>query len=98
GWAMPLMLAIATLGVGGVIWWASHQPPPGEARVNVSHPEAGAVGTSGTIAGKFTRYLPGNVPVTIPHGGPEDHLLAYLGSARSGGTTTTIDFNRVAFN
>jgi OmpA-OmpF porin, OOP family len=95
-WSAPLIALLAALGIGGVIWWAAHRPVE-VARVNVTTPLSKAVGTTGTLAGKFTRTLPGNVIITIPGAGStEDRLSMYLASARPG--ATTIAFDRVGFD
>lgn len=94
GWAIAWVLALAAIGAGGLIWRAGYQPP-NTGRVIVGEPEFKVVGTGGTMAGRVTRFLPGDVVMTIPIGGTEDRLAAYLASAISGGMT--IDFNRIEF-
>jgi len=96
GWSAPLMALLAVLGIGGLIWWASHKPVE-VARVEVAEPLSQAVGTSGTLTGTFARTLPGNVTIIIPRAGStEDRLSMYLASALPG--AKTIDFDRLAFD
>ena len=90
------MALLAVLGIGGLIWWASHKPVE-VARVEVAEPLSQAVGTSGTLTGTFARTLPGNVTIIIPRAGStEDRLSMYLASALPG--AKTIDFDRLAFD
>jgi OmpA-OmpF porin, OOP family len=93
-WAMPLMALVAALGIAGFIWWLGHKPTE-VARVEISEPSMKAVGTSGVLAGKFARTLPGNVTVVIPGAGSaEDRLSTHLASALA---RTTIKFDRISF-
>src|SRR5262245_40813663 len=52
GWSTPLMALLAVLGLGGLIYWATHKPTE-MARVEVTEPAVKPVGTSGIMAGKF---------------------------------------------
>ena len=96
GWSAPLMALLAVLGIGGLIWWARHKPVQ-VARVDVTEPLSKAVGTSGTLGGRFARTLPGNVTINIPAAGStEDRLSMFLTSALPG--ATTINFDRIEFD
>jgi outer membrane protein OmpA-like peptidoglycan-associated protein len=92
-WTGPL-LALVALGVGGMIGWVLHQAPE-QGQVEFGEPMAKAVGTAGTITGRFTRALPGNVIITILPGSAEDRLSMYLASNRN--AETTINLDRIAF-
>jgi len=93
-WTVPAFALLGVLGIAGLIWWAG-QTPAQQARVDISDTASKAVGTSGSIAGTFTRTLPGNVNITIPAGSAEDRLTRYLASASGGSTTVTAD--RISF-
>jgi OOP family OmpA-OmpF porin len=93
-WTVPALALLSLLCLGGLIWWASPKPME-QARVEVIAPEAKPVGTSGSIADKLSRSLPGNVNISIRPGSAEDRLSRYLTSAVSGGTT--MDFDRISF-
>jgi OmpA-OmpF porin, OOP family len=92
-WSFPLMLLLAALGIGGLMWWvANHR----EEQTRVNDAMSQAVGTTGVVSEMVTRYLPGNVSVRIPSGGAEDRLSMYLGSISRG--TTSIAFDRIGFD
>jgi outer membrane protein OmpA-like peptidoglycan-associated protein len=79
---------------------ATPMMPPAKAIEPIEKPlgttgVAPAVGTTGVIAGRSTRTLPGNVIITIPQGGTEDRLYNYLSSAGTGGLS--IDLDRINF-
>src|SRR5262245_40957961 len=94
-WVAPLLLVLTLLGLSALIWRFGERQAE-QARVEVSEPAAWTVGTTGIVAGKFTRVLPGNVLVLIPAAGSaEDRLSMYLASASSG--STTIIFDRIGF-
>lgn len=97
-WSAAAVALLAALCVGGFIWWA-RQKPIEVARVEVVEPMAKAVGTAGTLAGRFARTLPGNLKITIPAAGSaEDRLSTYLASAAAGATTANFSFDRIAFD
>ena len=88
------LLALVALGVGGMIGWVLHQAPE-QGQVEFGEPMARAVGTAGTMTGRFTRPLPGHVIITIPAGSAEDRLSMYLASNRN--AQTTINLDRIGF-
>jgi OmpA-OmpF porin, OOP family len=94
-WTFPALALLGVLALGGVIWWAGHQPLQ-QARVDVTERAPRAVGTSGSIAETISRALPGNAKISIPVGSAEDRLSKYLASAVRG--ATAVDFDRVTFD
>jgi outer membrane protein OmpA-like peptidoglycan-associated protein len=96
GWSGPLLALLAAIGIGGLLWWGSDTPRQ-VAHVNVVEPVEKPIGTTGAVAGKFARTLPGNVILVIPtRGSAEDRLSMYLSAAHAG--TTTVNFDRVTFD
>lgn len=92
-WAVPLVLA--ALALGGLAWWASRDRPV-PARAAIENATANAVGTAGSALRTLRRSLPGNIDISVPSGGMEDRLIAFLGSSDAG-TSTSLDFDRIGF-
>jgi|KBSSwiS6_1023812.scaffolds.fasta_scaffold05638_2 OOP family OmpA-OmpF porin len=106
-WGVPLLALLGLLGLGGLIWRASHKPATIEnARVEVQAPGKSvgttgmsrlpAIGTTGVVPGRLTRALPGNTSITVPAGSAEDRLANYLASAAPG--RILIGFDRITFD
>ena len=105
-WGVPLLALLGLLGLGGLIWWASHKPATVEnAGVDVREPEKPvgttgisrlpSIGSTGVVPGTLTRALPGNMSITIPSGSAEDRLANYLASASPG--RILVGFDRITF-
>jgi outer membrane protein OmpA-like peptidoglycan-associated protein len=93
GWAIPLLLA--ALALGGLAWWASRERPV-PVRASIENATANAVGTAGSTMRMLRRSLPGNIDISVPDGGMEDRLIAFLGSSSSG-SNASLDFDRIGF-
>ena len=87
GWLW--LLALMAFAVIALLWWSgrARTPSPSQA-VNTA---ARSVGTAGSM---LTRSLPGGIQLSVPRGGMEDRLIAYL-TAPTG--TGAFDFDRLEF-
>ncbi|HEY1306226.1 MAG TPA: OmpA family protein [Vicinamibacterales bacterium] len=82
GWLLPLaLLAI----LGGLLWWAARDRSA-PAGINTAITDS---------ARTLTRSLPGGAQITVPAGGLEDRLVAYL-AAPSG--PRSFDFDHLEFD
>jgi OmpA-OmpF porin, OOP family len=91
-WSIPAMALLAAIGLGGLFWWFGHRPAD---MARVEEPAMKTVGTSGVLAGRFARTLPGNVTIVIPGAGSaEDRLSSHLASAQA---RVTVKFDRIGF-
>ena len=86
------LVALIAFAVAALLWWSgrARTPTPTQS-VNTA---AGAVDTAGSSVRTLTRSLPGGVQLSVPRGGMEDRLMAYL-VAPTG--TGTFDFDRLEF-
>ena len=86
------LVALIAFAVAALLWWSGRvQTPTPTQAVNTA---AGAVDTAGSSVRTLTRSLPGGVQLSVPRGGMEDRLMAYL-VAPTG--TGTFDFDRLEF-
>jgi len=91
---VPMLILLATLGLGGLLWWGVRQYHR-QTQTSINEGMSTLVGTSGTMSGAVTRVLPGNMTLRFSRGGIEDALSAYLASPARGKSSFELD--RIGF-
>jgi outer membrane protein OmpA-like peptidoglycan-associated protein len=87
-WLWPI--ALIALAVAALLWWSGRTRTPSQAVNTASR----TINSAGTTVRTLARALPGGVKMSVPAGGMEDRLIAYL-AAPSG--TKAFDFDRLEF-
>jgi len=89
-WLWPV--ALIALAVATLLWWTgrARTPAPSQAVNTASR----AIDSAGTTVRTLARSLPGGVKMSVPAGGMEDRLIAYLAAPTGGGA---FDFDRLEF-
>ena len=89
-WLWPV--ALIALAVAALLWWTgrARTPAPSQAVNTASR----TIDSAGTTVRTLARALPGGVKMSVPAGGMEDRLIAYL-AAPSG--AKAFDFDRLEF-
>jgi outer membrane protein OmpA-like peptidoglycan-associated protein len=87
-WLLPV--ALIALAIAGFLWWSGRARTPSQA-VNTA---TRAIDSTGTTVRTLARALPGGVKMSVPAGGMEDRLIAYLAAPTGAGS---FDFDRLEF-
>lgn len=87
-WLWPI--ALIALAVATLLWWNGRARTPSQAVNSASR----TIDSAGTTVRTLARALPGGVKMSVPAGGMEDRLIAYL-AAPSG--AKAFDFDRLEF-
>ena len=87
-WLWPI--ALIALAVAALLWWSGRARTPSQAVNSASR----TIDSAGTTVRTLARALPGGVKMSVPAGGMEDRLIAYL-AAPSG--AKAFDFDRLEF-
>jgi outer membrane protein OmpA-like peptidoglycan-associated protein len=89
-WLWPV--ALIALAVAALLWWTgrARTPAPSQAVNSASR----TIDSAGTTVRTLARSLPGGVKMSVPAGGMEDRLIAYLAAPTGGGA---FDFDRLEF-
>jgi OOP family OmpA-OmpF porin len=89
-WLWPL--ALIALAIAGLLWWSGGARTP--ERSQAADTASRAVDSTGATVRTLARALPGGVKMTVPAGGMEDRLIAYLAAPTGRGA---FDFDRLEF-
>jgi len=87
-WLLPV--ALIALAIAGLLWWSGRARTPSQAVNTASR----AIDSTGTTVRTLARALPGGVKMSVPAGGMEDRLIAYLAAPTGAGS---FDFDRLEF-
>jgi OOP family OmpA-OmpF porin len=87
-WLLPV--ALIALAIAALLWWSGRARTPSQAVNSASR----AIDSTGTTVRTLARTLPGGVKMSVPAGGMEDRLIAYL-AAPTG--VASFDFDRLEF-